>query len=121
MGLVGRPPGAWNLLPGRPRAGRFERLAQLAPRRRIPRHPRPLAGGRRAVTALQPPEWAAHEWVWIGFPSHADLWLGDLTPAREEVVAFARAVWADGAGEEVRLVAADPVSARAAAVLAPFA
>src|SRR3954447_21505462 len=74
-----------------------------------------------ASPARQPPEWAPHAWVWIGFPSHADLWADDLTPAREEVVAFARAVWADGAGEEVRLVAADPVSARAAAVLPPFA
>jgi agmatine deiminase len=73
------------------------------------------------MTSRQPPEWAAHQWVWIGFPSHADLWLDDLTPAREEVVAFARAVWADGAGEEVRLVAADPDSARTAATLAPFA
>jgi agmatine deiminase len=69
----------------------------------------------------QPPEWAEHEWVWIGFPSHAGLWEKDLKPAREAVAAFARAVHAGGSGEEVRLVAADPASARRAAELAPFA
>ncbi len=63
------------------------------------------------MTARQPPEWAAHDWVWIGFPSHEDLWQEDLQAGREEVVAFARAVHADGAGEEVRLVAADPADA----------
>jgi agmatine deiminase len=73
------------------------------------------------VTARQPPEWAEHLWVWIGFPSHEALWQDDLAPAREEVVAFARAVHAGGKGEEVRLVAADAVSARAAAEMAPFA
>jgi len=78
-------------------------------------------GGEAPAGARQAPEWAAHEWVWIGFPSHSDLWLEDLAAAREEVAAFARAVWADGAGEEVRLVAADPASAGAAAALAPFA
>ncbi|MGZ8999306.1 MAG: agmatine deiminase family protein, partial [Allosphingosinicella sp.] len=69
----------------------------------------------------QPPEWAPHASVWIGFPSHADLWLDDLEPARAEVAAFAEAVWAGGKGEEVRLVAADPDSAQAALSNAPFA
>ncbi len=69
----------------------------------------------------QPSEWAPHDCVWIGFPSHPDLWVEDLEPAREEVAAFAAAVHADGRGEEVRLVAADPDSVAAAKRLAPFA
>ena len=66
----------------------------------------------------QQPEWARHQWVWIGFPSHADLWEEDLAPAQAEVAAFARAVHAEGRGEEVRLVAADPDAAKAARALA---
>jgi agmatine deiminase len=55
----------------------------------------------------QPPEWAKHSAVWIGFPSDADLWLEDLPGAQEEVAAFARAVHAGGKGETVLLVCAN--------------
>lgn len=70
------------------------------------------------MIARQPPEWAPHQAVWIGFPSHADLWEDDLDQARAEVTAFARAVDDGGRGEQIILVAADEASATVARRLA---
>jgi agmatine deiminase len=73
------------------------------------------------MTKPPPAEWAPHKGVWIGFPSHPELWQQDLFQAREEVVAFANAVHAVGRGEKVLLVAADREAADAAERMAPFA
>ncbi len=70
---------------------------------------------------LPPPEWAAHQAVWIGFPSDPELWLGDLIEAEREAAAFASAVHSNGAGEKVWLVAAHEDAAAKARELAPFA
>ena len=75
------------------------------------------------ATSTRPPspEWAAHEAVWIGFPSDPELWLGDLKPAEREVAEFAKAIDSGGRGEKVLLVAAHDGAAQSARRLAPFA
>src|SRR5690606_27486021 len=57
------------------------------------------------MTVRMPAEWAEQEWIWIGFPHAADLWLEDLAPAQEQMAAFANAV--AETGQEVRLVVRD--------------
>ena len=73
------------------------------------------------MTSPPLPEWAPHEAVWIGFPSDPELWLADLVEAEREVADFAKAVHADGKGEQVWLVAAHDDAAAKARELAPFA
>lgn len=55
------------------------------------------------MTVLVPAEWAPHRALWLGFPSHADLWEEDLPAAQAEVAALARALAGPG-GERVRLL-----------------
>jgi agmatine deiminase len=59
------------------------------------------------MTVTVPAEWAPHRAMWLGFPSHADLWQTDLEEAQAEVAALARALAGPGA-ERVRLLTGSP-------------
>lgn len=50
-----------------------------------------------------PAEWSPHRAIWVGFPSHGELWQDDLEQAQEEVAALALAL-SDPGGERVRLL-----------------
>lgn len=54
-----------------------------------------------------PAEWAPHRAMWLGFPSHANLWETDLDAAQAEVADLARALAGPG-GETVRLMTGHP-------------
>jgi agmatine deiminase len=49
-----------------------------------------------------PAEWAEQEWIWIGFPHRADLWVEATLPAQKQIAGFANAV--TESGQRVRLV-----------------
>ncbi len=69
------------------------------------------------MTPTVPAEWAPHRAMWVGFPSHAELWGEDLDQAQREVAALARALAGPG-GERVRLmVVGDEAQAAAEALL----
>jgi agmatine deiminase len=59
------------------------------------------------MTLTVPAEWAPHRAMWLGFPSHEDLWEDNLAPAQAEVAALARALAAPGR-ERVRLMTGTP-------------
>ena len=63
-----------------------------------------------------PAEWAAHRAMWVGFPSHAELWEDDLAAAQAEVADLARALAGPG-GERVRLMTGHPDGEAAARAL----
>lgn len=51
-------------------------------------------------TRRQPAEWAAHEAVWIGWPSDGELWEDNLEPAQAEVGEFISAICFPDPGDE---------------------
>ncbi|HKR90323.1 MAG TPA: agmatine deiminase family protein [Phenylobacterium sp.] len=55
------------------------------------------------MKVIVPAEWAPHRAMWLGFPSHEELWEDDLPAAQAEVAALARALAGPGA-ERVRLL-----------------
>jgi len=56
------------------------------------------------MTPPVPAEWSPHAAMWLGFPSHAELWQDDLAEAQAEVIGLARALAGPG-GERVKLMA----------------
>jgi agmatine deiminase len=52
-----------------------------------------------------PAEWARHRAIWTAWPSAGDLWGEDLEPARAEVGSMVRALWDEGRGDVMRVLA----------------
>lgn len=65
---------------------------------------------------IVPGEWAPHAAMWLGFPSHAELWEDNLAPAQAEVADLARALAGPG-DERVRLLVCGEDAASAALCL----
>jgi agmatine deiminase len=55
------------------------------------------------MIAPVPAEWSPHRALWVGFPSHAELWEDNLAPAQAEAAALAMALAGPG-GERVRML-----------------
>jgi len=71
------------------------------------------------MTLHWPAEWSPHRAIWVGFPSHPDLWQEDLPVAQDESANLALALAGPG-GERVRLlVCGDDAEAAARARLGP--
>jgi len=61
------------------------------------------------MTDVIPAEWAPHRAMWIGWPSHADLWEENLEPAQAEVEALVLALAGPGR-EQVKLMVGHPAA-----------
>lgn len=63
-----------------------------------------------------PAEWAHHERVWIGFPSHLNAWetAEALAGAQQQIASFANAIHDGGRGETVHLIAGSAEAAEIA-------
>lgn len=68
------------------------------------------------MTRTVPAEWSPHRAMWLGFPSHEELWKEDLRPAQRECADLARALAGPG-GERLRLLVDGETAERAARAL----
>jgi agmatine deiminase len=68
------------------------------------------------MTTPVPAEWSPHRAMWVGFPSHAELWEHDLAEARREVATLVHALAGPGR-ENVRLLTAGDEALAAAHAL----
>jgi agmatine deiminase len=73
------------------------------------------------MSRLIPAEWGPHQAMWVGFPSHGDLWLENLEPAQAEVAALVRALAGPGRERVRLLVHGDAGEAAARALLGDVA
>ncbi|HEX7761850.1 MAG TPA: agmatine deiminase family protein [Caulobacteraceae bacterium] len=64
-----------------------------------------------------PAEWSPHRAMWVGFPSHAELWEDDLEAAQGEVAALVRALAGPGAERVKLMVGHDDALAAARALV----
>ena len=63
-----------------------------------------------------PAEWAPHRAMWLGFPSHPDLWRDDLEPAQRKITELAKVLAGPGR-EAVKLLACGETALRSAETL----
>ncbi|MFC7377292.1 agmatine deiminase family protein [Brevundimonas sp. GCM10030266] len=59
------------------------------------------------MTTPIPAEWSPHRAMWVGWPSHGELWEDNLEPAQAEVEALVRALAGPGR-EQVKLMVGKP-------------
>lgn len=69
-----------------------------------------------SLARLVPAEWDGHKAMWVGFPSHENLWQEDLIPAQAEVAALVR-VLAEAGDENVKLLVAGEAAKKTAQTL----
>lgn len=72
------------------------------------------------MTTPVPAEWRRHKAMWVGFPSHAELWEKHLAPAQAEVAAVVRALAGLGCEHVKLLVRGQAARAAAKALLGDF-
>ena len=70
------------------------------------------------MSFVVPPEWAPHRAMWIGWPSHPELWLDNLEPARAEVASLVRSL-AETGRERVNLLVRGEEASKAAHAAMP--